>query len=178
MKGKCLIIAVFAFFALTRCSLGQSHVERPSLCELQKSSAAGEHRTVEVEGVYLQGMDGAYLVVADCPGQATLVVLEEIKDHKNVDRMTEMADKPNKARGVYGDGTPILVVIEGEFYGPPGVDQGRPDSTKGKDHAGWDSKAQTKLVVSAIRSVKELPADDPCKAPKSNPTEWPCFQKD
>jgi hypothetical protein len=103
---------------------------------------------------------------------------EQVQDRKMLDRMWRMVDKPNTAKGVRGDGAPVLVVFEGEFYGPPIPDQRLPEPIKRIYHPGWDSNATTKLVVRAVRSFKVLPAGDPCKPPKSNPTDWPCFQKD
>jgi hypothetical protein len=172
------MIAGATFLVLTKCGLCQSHPERSSLCELQKSAVEGEHREVRVKGVYLEGLEGAYLAVAHCSGLATFLDFGELKDHKNVNRLHRMADKPNAVRGVYGDEAPVLVVFEGEFYGPPVPNQRLPEPIKRIYYPGWDNNAKTKLVVHAILSVRELPAGDPCKPPKSNPTDWPCFQKD
>jgi hypothetical protein len=89
-----------------------------------------------------------------------------------------MSNRTNTRKHVYGDGDAVLVVFEGEFYGPQVPDPKLPAGIGENYHPGWDhnNASMTKLVVHAIRSVEALPADHPCAPPKSDPREWPCFQ--
>jgi hypothetical protein len=178
MRYKSQSFALITFLVMAQSGMGQSHLDRSSLCKLQANAREGERQEVQVEGVLLAGLEGAYLVVAHCSGQATMLDFEQVKDHKKLDRMWRMVDRPNSARGVHGDGAPVLVVFEGEFYGPPVPDQRLPGPIKKVYYPGWDNNATTKLVVYRVLSVRELPANDPCKPAKSNPTDWPCFQKE
>jgi len=178
MRYKSLAFGLIVTLAIAQNGISQALLNRSSLCELQANAKAGDRQEVEVEGVLLAGLEGAYLVVGHCSGRATMLDFAEVQDHKKLDRMWRMVDRTNTARGVYGDGEPILVVFEGEFYGPPIPDQRLPEPIKRIYYPGWDNNATTKLVVRAVRSFKALPAGDPCKPPKSSPTDWPCFQKD
>jgi hypothetical protein len=147
------------------------------LCELQTSVAQGEHRTVRVEGVYLAGLEGQYLVTAGCSGRSTDVEFD-LKSHRLRRRLVKMSNRSNTLKHVYGDGDAVLVVFEGEFYGPQVPDPKLPEGIRKSYHPGWDhnNASMTKLVVHAIRSVEALPADHPCAPPKPDPRQWPCFQ--
>jgi hypothetical protein len=177
MRLKFQIFTLITALLIARSAVGQSHAGRSSLCQLQADAKEGEHQEVLVQGVLLAGMEGDYLVVAHCSGRTTMLDFGQVQDHKKLDHMWNMVDKPNIARKVHGDGAPVLVVFEGEFFGPPAPDQRLPAPIKKIYHPGWDGNATTKLVVHAVRSFKKLPAGDPCKPPKSNPTNWPCFQQ-
>jgi len=178
MRKKSTAIAVFLIVVVAQCGWSQPRPPRSSLCKLEMNAKKGEHYSVQVEGVLLAGLEGAYLVVAHCSGQATMLDFEQVQNHKVLDRMWRIVEKPNQAKGVQGDGAPVLVVFEGDFYGPPNWDPNLPESIRRITSPGWDSNAKTKLVVRRVLGVKELPAKDPCKPPESNPTAWPCFQKD
>jgi hypothetical protein len=89
-----------------------------------------------------------------------------------------MSNKTNTKKHVSGDGDAVLVVFEGEFYGPQVPDPKLPEALRKNYHPGWDHNnvSMTKLVVHAIQSVEPLPADHPCAPPKTDPNLWPCFQ--
>jgi hypothetical protein len=52
---------------------GQARLPALSLCDLQMRVAQGERWSVQVEGVYLDGSDGHYLVAPVCAGLGTRV---------------------------------------------------------------------------------------------------------
>lgn len=147
------------------------------LCELQTKVAQGEHRSVRVEGVYLSGLEGQYLVTANCLGRSTSIEFA-LKSHRLWRRLVGMSNGTNTKKHASGSGDAILVILEGEFYGPSVPDPRLPEAIRKNYHPGWDhnNASMTKLVVHAIQSVEPLPADHPCAAPKSGPNQWPCFQ--
>jgi hypothetical protein len=146
------------------------------LCELQFQVAEGEHRPVRVEGVYLAGLEGAYLVTSGCSDRSTDIEFE-LQSHWLWKRLVQMSNKTNTERHVAGDGDAVLVTFEGEFYGPRVPDPKLPEAIRRNYHPGWDhnNASMTKLAVHAILSVESLPADHPCAPPKSDPRQWPCF---
>src|ERR1035441_8073768 len=139
------------------------------LCELQTHVAQGEHRTVRVEGVFLAGLEGQYLVTSGCSGQSTSIEFA-LKSHHLWKRLVEMSNKTTTKRHVSGDGDAVLVVFEGEFYGPQLPDPKLPEAIRKTYHPGWDHNdaSMTNLVVHAIQSVEPLPADHPCASPRSD----------
>lgn len=147
------------------------------LCELQTKVAQGEHRAVRVEGVYLTGLEGQYLVTPGCSGRSTDIEFE-LKSHRFWKRLVQMSNKTNTRKHLSGDGDAVLVVFEGEFYGPYVPDPKLPEAIRKNYHPAWDhnNASMTKLVVHVIQSVEALPADHPCAPPKSDPSQWPCFQ--
>ena len=152
--------------------------ERPALCDLQTKVAQGEHQTVRVEGVYLAGLEGQVLVEAGCSGRSTHVEFD-LKANRNWKRLLRLSSKSNRKQHVVGDSDAVLVVFEGEFYGPPVPDSKLPEAIRRAYHPSWDnSGSMTKLVVKTIQSVEALPADNLCAPPKSDPRQWPCFQHD
>jgi len=162
---------------------GQLGAQSPStlqlapLCELQTKVVQGEHRPVRVEGIYLAGLEGQYLVTSGCSGWSTSIEFE-LKSHHLWKQLVEMSNETNRKKHVSGDSDAVLVVFEGEFYGPQVPDPKLPEAIRKNYHPGWDhnNASMTKLVVHAIQSVKPLPVDHPCAAPKSDPRQWPCFQ--
>ena len=154
-------------------SVAQSRLPTSTLCDLQLQLGEGEHRTVQVEGVYLDGMEGSpYLVAAGCSGRSTVIEFS-LRDHRHWRKLRHMWNKRL-------DETQALVIFEGEFYGPPLPDSKLPEALRKVYHPAWGmfNNGMTKLVVYSIRSVKALPADHPCAPPKTNPSQWPCFQND
>lgn len=148
------------------------------LCELQTSVAQGEHRAVRVEGVYLSGLEAQFLVNAGCSGRSTRIEFD-LKTHKYWNRLVRLTNKPYRRSHAVGDTDPVLVVFEGEFYGPPMPDPKLPEAIRRVYHPGWDNNSMTKLVVHSIVRVNTLPADHPCAPLKTNPTRGsPCFQID
>lgn len=88
-----------------------------------------------------------------------------------------MSNKTNAQKHASGDSDAVLIVFEGEFYGPRVPDPKLPEAIRKNYHPAWDNNnSMTKLVVHAIQSVEALPADHPCAPPKSNPNQWPYFQ--
>jgi hypothetical protein len=138
------------------------------LCDLQVRTAEGEHRSVEVEGVYLNGIDVQYLVVPGCSGRSTRIEFA-LKTRRNWNKLARMSDNFIQT----------LVTLQGNFYGPPAPDPKLPEAIRKAYHPGWDNNAMTKLVVHSILSVSPLPAEHPCAPQKSDPNnKWPCFQVD
>jgi len=147
------------------------------LCELQTKFAQGEHRNAQVQGVYLSGIEGQYLVTSNCSGKSTYIEFE-LRTHQLQKQFVRLSNRTNTKKHVSGDGDPVLVVFEGEFFGPPAPDPKLPDAFRKNYHPGWDPKnaSMTKMVVHAIQRVQLLPADHPCAPPKSDPQQWPCFK--
>ena len=147
------------------------------LCELQTGTAQGEHRTVRVEGVYLSGFEGQYLVTSGCSGRSTAVEFQ-LKKHHLWKRLVRMSNRTSVQKSASSSGDPVLVVFEGEFFGPQAPDPKLPEEMRRNYHPGWDhmNASMSKIVVHAIKSVAPLPESHPCAPSKSNPNQWPCFQ--
>ena len=177
MRNELCIVALLGSFLMAVQGVAQSNLPASSLCELQTKVAQGEHRTVRVEGVYLTGGEGQYLVTSGCSGRSTSIEFD-LKSHHLWKRLVQMSNRTNTQKHVFGAGDAVLVVFEGEFYGPQVPDPKLPEAIRKNYHAGWDhnNASMTKLVVEAIRSVEPLPADHPCAPTKSDPHQWPCFQ--
>jgi hypothetical protein len=154
-----------------------SDTEVVPLCELQTRPAQGEHRDVRVEGVYLAGLEGQYLVTSGCSGRSTAIEFE-LKKHRLWKKLVRLSNRTNTEKHVSGDGDPVLVVFEGVFYGPPVPDAKLPEFFRKNYHPGWDpmNASMTKMVVHTIQRVQPLPPDHPCAPPKSDPRQCPCFQ--
>jgi hypothetical protein len=151
-----------------------SRLQLSLLCELQTNLSQGEHRTVRVEGVYLAGLESQYLVTAGCSGRSTDIEFE-LKSHRLWKRLVKLSNETNTRKRVSGDGDPVRVIFEGEFFGPMLPDSRMPETVRKNYHPGWDSQnaSMTKLVVHAILTVEPLPLGHPC-APQGS--ESPCFQ--
>ena len=170
----CLLIVGLMAGSLVAQSSPDSQLA-PLLCELQTKLAQGEQRNVQVEGVYLSGLEGQYLVTWGCSGRSTAIEFE-LRTHRLWKKLVRLSNVKN--RHVAGDGDAVLAVFEGEFYGPPVPDAKLPEAIRKNYHPAWDpmNASMTKMVVHAIRSVKPLPPDHPCAPPGSDPKQWPCFQ--
>lgn len=156
------------------CSPGR--LQPTSLCELEAKTAQGEHHTVRVEGVYLAGLEGQILVGPGCSGRSTRIEFK-LRSHRLWKRLVDMSNRTKARKHVYGSSDPVLVIFQGEFYGPSVPDPKLPEAIRKNYHPAWDNQgSMTKLVVHAIQSVEPLPADHPCAPPKSDPRQWPCFQ--
>ena len=147
------------------------------LCEMQTQIVQGEHRTVRVEGVYLAGSEGQYLVTSGCSGRSTDIEFE-LKSHRLWKRLVQMSNITNAKKHAAGSSDAVLVIFDGEFYGPMVPDPKLPEAIRKNYHPGWDhnNASMTKLVVHAIQSVEPLPAGHACAPPKADPNRWPCFQ--
>lgn len=152
-------------------------VSKANLCDLQLSVSEGEQRPVRVEGIYLAGMEGEYLVDPNCSRRSTAVEFQ-LSSRRLHKRLNHLVEKTNSRRHVLGDGDPVLVVFTGQFYGPQAPDPHLPEQIRKNYHPGWDSmnNASTKLVVRSIERVKALPARHPCARREDN--HWPCWQTD
>ena len=169
-----LIIALMAGSVLAQSS---SDSQLVPLCDLQTKLPQGEQKNVQVEGVYLSGLEGQYLVTSDCSSRSTFIEFE-LRTHRLWKQLVRLSNRTNTKRHISGDGDPVLVVFEGVFYGPRVPDPKLPEAIRKNYHPGWDhmNASMTKMVVHAIRRVQPLPAGHPCAPPKSNPRQWPCFQ--
>ena len=179
MRKKLSIFCLLTVGLMAGPALAQSSsdLQAVALCELQTKLAQGEQRNVRVEGVYLSGLEGQYLVTSGCSGRSTSIEFE-LKTHRLWKELVRLSNRTNTAKHVYGDGDPILVVFEGEFYGPRVPDPKLPEAFRKNYHPGWDpmNVSMTKMVVHSIWRVQPLPPDHPCAPPKSNPRQCPCFQ--
>jgi len=148
-----------------------------SLCELQMKVPEGEHRTVRVQGVYLSGLEGQYLVTSGCSGRSTAIEFK-LATRRLWKRLVRLSNRTNKEKHVAGNGDPVLVIFEGEFYGPRVPDSRLPDNIRKNYHPGWDhmNASMTKMVVHGIQKAESLPASHPCAPPRADPSQWPCFQ--
>jgi hypothetical protein len=148
-----------------------------SLCELQTTLTQGEKRSVRVEGVYLSGLEGQYLVTSDYSGRSTSIEFQ-LRTHRLWKQLVRLSDGTNTKEHVFGDGEPVLVVFEGEVYGPQVPDPKLPEAIRKNYHPAWDhnNASMTKMVVHVIQRVHPLPSDHPCASPKSDPLQRPCFQ--
>jgi len=172
VRQRLPVLCLLMIGLMTGSELAQSSSDSQPfpLCELQTKLAQGEQRNVRVEGVYLSGIDLRYLVTSGCSGRSTRIKFE-LRTHRLWNKLVRLSKGH-----VPGYGEPVLVVFEGEFYGPPVPDPRLPEPFRKNYHPGWDENASTKMVVHAILSVEPLPANHPCAPPRSDPRQWPCFQ--
>lgn len=126
--------------------------EKVPLCDLQRTAKQGEHRPVQVSGIYGSGFEGSVLTDAACPSQYTWVEFD-LNSTANNEKLRSMVDKAGKAE----------VVFEGEFYGSPVPDPKLPEAIRKDYHPGWGHLGafKTKLVVHAIRDVRVAPPTKP-----------------
>jgi hypothetical protein len=155
MRHTLRILSLFAICLVAKQAAAQAQLPALSLCDLQTRVAQGDHWSVQVEGVYLNGSDARYLVAPVCSGLGTRIEFE-LKTHRQWNRLVR------KSRNF----RETLVIFDGEFYGPPAANPKQPEATR------------TKMVVYAISSVKALPRHNPCTPPKYDRTQFPCFQGD
>jgi hypothetical protein len=183
LQGKPMIFDSYARVTvmigmLTGFAVAQSPVlSKTNLCDLQLSLSEGQQRPVRVEGIYLAGMEGEYLVDPNCSRRSTAVEFQLSSRHLQK-RLNHLVDKTNSRKHVRGDGDPVLVVFTGQFYGPQVPDPHLPEQIRKNYHPGWDpmDNATTKLVVRSIESVKALATGHPCARREDN--LWPCWQTD
>lgn len=143
------ILLSMSFFSVG--CFGQSRQPKSaSLCSLQQKATEGSHETVQVSGIFREGLELGTLEDAACPKESTWVELK-LRSDQNKEKLRKMLDRAGHA----------YVVVEGEFYGPPVPDPNLPDRVRKSYHPGWGHLAafKTKLVVHAIREVKAAPAD-------------------
>ncbi len=143
---------------LVKDGAAQDRAPVASLCELQMQLPQGDHRTVTVEGVYMSGPEHQFLVAERCREARTKVDFE-LKNRRLWTKLVRMTNKTDQERHVVGSVDPVLVVFEGEFYGPPKPDLKLPEDIRRVYRPGWDSGAMTKIVVHEIISVKNAPPE-------------------
>jgi hypothetical protein len=178
MRKLLRIFGLFAILIAAKQGVAQTRPSALSLCDLQVQVAQGEHRPVQVEAVFLAGLEGQGLVNAGCSGRITSVEFE-LKTQQHERHLWRLVDRTNNRKHRRGDGDPVLVVFAGEFFGPPLPDPKLPEQIRKVYHPAWGNGGEmTKLIVNSILSVRALPADHPCAPPKSNPNQWPCLQHD
>ena len=122
----------------------QSTPNKASLCDLQRSAKEGERRSVQVGGIYGDGLEMGVLTDTACPSQHTWVELD-LRSTANKEMLRSVLDSKGHAN----------VVFEGEFFGPERPDPNLPEAIRKSDHPGWGHLGafRTKLVVHVIRSV-------------------------
>jgi len=179
MRQKPAIFCLLSLGLVTGSALAQSYFDAHlvPLCELQTKLTQGEHRNVQVEGVYLSGLEGQYLVTSGCSGRSTWIEFE-LRTHRLWKELVRLSNRTDTKRHSLGDGDPVLVVFGGEFYGPRVPDPKLPEPFRKNYRPAWDpmNASMTKMVVHAIVKVQPLPSDHPCAPPKSDSRQWPCFQ--
>jgi hypothetical protein len=129
----------------TQISSAQSAPGKVSLCDLQRGAKEGEQRSVQVAGIYSNGLEMGVLTAPACPSQHTWVELN-LRSTANKEELRSILDSKGHAD----------VVFEGEFFGPARPDPNLPEAIRKSDHPGWGHLGafKTKLVVRVIRSVK------------------------
>jgi hypothetical protein len=174
MRKGLRIICLLSLGLLTGQLTAQSaSVQRlTSLCELQTKAAQGDHQFVQVEGVYLSGLEGQYLVTSGCSGRSTSIEFG-LTTHRLWKQLIRLCNRKESRSG-----GAVLVIFEGEFYGPQVPDPKLPESIRKNYHPGWDhmNASMTKMVVRAIKGVEPLPSGHPCAPSKGDQNQWPCFQ--
>jgi hypothetical protein len=170
-------LAVVALAAWPAVAQSSSDPQIAPLCELQANLMQGTMRDVRVEGVYLSGLEGQYLVTSDCSGRSTYIEFE-LKTHRLWKQLLKLSNQTNGKKHVHGNGDPVLVVFEGTIYGPQIPDPKLPEALRKNYHPGWDpmNASMTKMVDRAIQKVQPLPVGHPCAPSNSDPQKWPCFQ--
>jgi len=175
-KRGAIVALTFAFAGFLRAQ--SPTVSESSLCDLQSTVPAGEHRPVRVEGVYLAGSQGEYLVDPNCSYRGTWVEFA-LPSQQSMAHLNKLVDETKNRLHVSGDGDPVLVVFTGQFYGPRAPDPSLPEEIRRVYRLfapGWDpaNNAKTKIVVDSIESAKRLPRGHPCASTKE--VHWPCWQ--
>lgn len=153
--------ALFSMSFFAGGCFGQSALkesETASLCSLQQKVTEGNHETVQVSGIFSEGLERGTLEDAACPKESTWVELD-LRSKQNKEKLRKLLGRSRRA----------YVVVEGEFYGPPLPDSKLPYAIRNSYHPGWGHLAafKTKLVVHSIRDVKAAPIDQANKNQQS-----------
>lgn len=129
----------------THISIAACGRDKASLCALQRDAKEGERRSVQVAGIYSEGLEMGVLTDAACPSQGTWVELD-LRSMENKEILRSVMDSKGHAD----------VVFEGEFFGPERPDSNLPESIRKSYKPGWGHLGafKTKLVVHVIRNVK------------------------
>ena len=126
-----------------------------SLCNLQKTVAAGEHSIVRISGIYTKRLETSELDDPACavvPYGSTWVELS-LESQQNQKKLSQLLEKSGRAS----------VVFDGEFYGSPLPDPKLPSGLQNgfPPHWGHLNCCLTKIVVHAIREVTSAPPEKP-----------------
>ena len=176
MPERLYILCVLILGLMAEAVMAQTSSD--SLCDLQMQLRQGEHQNVQVEGVYLSGLEGQYLVSPNCPGKSTFVEFK-LRTHRLWKELVRLSNRTNNEKHASGDGDPVLVLFEGELFGPRVPDPKLPTPLRKNYHPGWDpmNASMTKMIVHVIHRVQHIPAGHPCAPLKSDPGQWPCFKR-
>jgi hypothetical protein len=128
--------------------LTSKNLQATSLCSLQQEVAEGDHRIVQISGVFSEGLERGTLEDAACPNEITWVELR-LKTNHNREKLRKILNHSHQAR----------IVVEGEFYGPPLPDPKLPEAIRKSYHPGWGHLAafKTKMIVHTIIEVHTMP---------------------
>jgi hypothetical protein len=142
--------ALLAMYFLALPCFGQSSPKSTSLCKYQKDATEGSHTTVQVAGVFGEGLELGTLSNAACPEETTWVELA-LRDNKNKEKLRTILEDSHVNQA--------SVVFEGEFYGPPPPAPKLPEAIRKSYHPNWGhlNCCRTKHVVHVIRDVKATP---------------------
>ena len=134
----------------TPVSIAASRSPMVPLCDLQRTTKQGEHRLIQVKGVYTHGFEGSVLTDSACPAESTWVEFTP----------QSPADKGRLDSIVDAEGS-VLVVFEGLFYGPGLPDPNLPEAIRKSFQPGYGHLGafRTQLIVFTIKSVKPAPID-------------------
>jgi hypothetical protein len=78
-------------------------------------------------------LEGQYLVTSGCSGRSTSIEFE-LKSHRLWKQLVEVSNRTNTKKHVSGDRDAVLVVFEGEFYGPQVPDPKLPEAIRKNYH--------------------------------------------
>lgn len=126
---------------VTQVCAAESAPRKASLCDLQRSTKVGERRSVQVGGIYSDGLEMGALTNAACPLQHTWVELD-LRSTANKETLRSILDSKGHAS----------VVFEGEFLGPARPNQNLPEAIRKSYKPGWGHLGafKTKLVACNI----------------------------
>jgi len=126
-------------------SFAASNPPRVALCDLQRTTKQGEHRLVQVKGIYTQGLEGSVLTDSACPSESTWVEFA-LQTAADKDRLQSRLDANGE----------VFVAFEGLFYGPGVPDPNLPEAIRKHYQPGYGHLGtfKTELIVFAIRSIK------------------------
>jgi hypothetical protein len=110
----------------TQISGAESAPAKASLCNLQRRANEGEQRSVQVSGIYSDGLEKGVLTDPACASQHTWVELD-LRSMTNKEALRSVLNAKGHAD----------VVFEGEFFGPARPDPKLPEAVRRSDHPGW-----------------------------------------
>ena len=147
-----ILVAVLATCLIAPPCFSQTARKDSSLCMFQKDATEGSRTTVQVAGIFGEGLDLGTLSNAACPEETTWVELA-LRDNKNKEKLRRILERSHASQA--------FAVFEGEFYGPPQPDPKLPEAIRKSYHPNWGHMncCRTKLVVYVIKDVRPAPAN-------------------